>query len=274
MLVTGGHPAISSCEIFDPNDTSNHPDGSWSTTDSLTDVRYRHTATLLTDGRVLVTGGNGVGNYNYISSCEIFDPSDTTNHPNGSWSATDSMTEARDNHTATLLADGRVLVTSGYDGSIGLSSCEIFDSLDTTSHPNGSWSVADSMTDARYCSKAILLTDGRILVTGSGYNNIFLSSCEIYTYTIPADATSPVVSNQSPADTATDVVVNTDIYLEIQDPLTTGESFSGVDRDSINVTIGGTPAIVAGVFDTTYCDGVIIPDEIGGFYCGQEGDAF
>lgn len=44
----------------------------------------------------------------------------------GDWSTTASMASARSSHTATLLADGRVLVAGGYDGSY-LTSVEIYD---------------------------------------------------------------------------------------------------------------------------------------------------
>src|SRR5436190_1936842 len=69
-------------------------------------ARVDHTATLLKDGRVLITGGsNATGTLN---SAEIFDPS------TGTFSAVSgSMNMARARHTATLLSSGKVLIAGG-----------------------------------------------------------------------------------------------------------------------------------------------------------------
>ena len=67
-----------------------------------------HTATLLPDGRVLVSGGQ---NEHILDgahdSAELYDPRA------GTWTSTASMDRARRNHTATLLPDGRVLIVGG-----------------------------------------------------------------------------------------------------------------------------------------------------------------
>src|SRR5215471_14444235 len=70
-----------------------------------------HTATLLHNGLVLVTGGQD-GNLHSLGSAELYDPA------TGLWSVTGSMTTNRSLHTATLLANGKVLVAGGlyYDG--------------------------------------------------------------------------------------------------------------------------------------------------------------
>src|SRR5262249_54952746 len=71
--------------------------------------RSYHTATRLVDGRVLVTGDLDPSRSGPdLASAELYDP--TT----GTWSATGSMRVARNRHTATLLMDGRVLITSGF----------------------------------------------------------------------------------------------------------------------------------------------------------------
>jgi hypothetical protein len=63
---------------------------------------------LLGNGTVLVTGGaNSSG---YLSSAELYDPA------SNSWSAAGAMFTARMEHTATLLANGKVLIAGGYNG--------------------------------------------------------------------------------------------------------------------------------------------------------------
>jgi len=201
VLVAGGmfspiyiDQVYSSAEIFDAVSST------WIATGSMTTGRYAHTATLLTNGRVLVAGGTDLFN-NSLASAEIFDPA------TGTWSPTGSMTTPRSSHTATLLNDGRVLVISGLtaeiynpatgtwsatgnpttsgsatllnDGRVlvaggGNNSAEIFDPA------SGIWSATASMINARGGHVATLLNDGRVLVAGGGNSTGILNSAEIY----------------------------------------------------------------------------------------------
>jgi hypothetical protein len=71
--------------------------------------RSDHTATLLSDGTVLITGGANGG---ATASAEIYDP--TTD----SFSLTGSLLYARRSHAASELPDGRVLVSGGFDAGL------------------------------------------------------------------------------------------------------------------------------------------------------------
>lgn len=86
------------------------------------------------------------------------------------------MVEARDGQTATLLADGTVLVAGGQSVSDNesqgnLASAELYDSI------SGTWTATADMIEARYGHRATLLLDGHVLVTGGGSTS---SSAELY----------------------------------------------------------------------------------------------
>ena len=108
---------LNSAEIFDPATNA------WQPTSDLQQKRVVHTATLLTDGRVLVTGGmySGAG----IGSAEVYDPGA------GTWQTAGPLPQGRNQHTATVLANGQVLIAGGltngaatallYGGKLGVS---------------------------------------------------------------------------------------------------------------------------------------------------------
>ena len=90
--------------------------------DSLNAARYMHTATLLPNGQVLVAGGwIGPGISTALASAELYDPA------TGTWTATGSLNTARYGHTATLLANGKVLAAGGEGSASYLTSAELYD---------------------------------------------------------------------------------------------------------------------------------------------------
>lgn len=121
-------------------------------TNTLNSAQANHTATLLSNGTVLVTGGSG--NATPLTSAELYNP--TT----GQWAATDNLTVARASHTATLLPNGSVLVTGG-SGSTGLlTSAELYNPT------TGQWTATGNLTVARTGHTATLLPDGTVLAAG------------------------------------------------------------------------------------------------------------
>ncbi|HEX5884927.1 MAG TPA: kelch repeat-containing protein, partial [Pyrinomonadaceae bacterium] len=115
-------------------------------------ARHAHTATRLSDGRVLIAGGeNGDGPLNQT---ELYDASSST------FSAAASMGAERAHHTTTLLADGRVLIAGGRNGAGALATTEIFDPT------TGVFTNGPSMSVARAGHTATILANGRVFVAG------------------------------------------------------------------------------------------------------------
>ncbi|MGH3577340.1 MAG: kelch repeat-containing protein [Mycobacterium sp.] len=163
------------------------PSGTWAPTGSMQVSRYKHTATLLPTGTILVTGGENARTAEVLASAELYDP--TSN----SWSATDSLAVPRVGHTATLLPPrtlcfwkggqqychtvSLVLVAGGYsasNGAGGLASAELYDP-DT-----GRWSATGSMRGVRYNHTATLLPSGQVLAAGGSDGSAILASAELY----------------------------------------------------------------------------------------------
>ena len=77
------------------------------------------------------------------------------------WTTTGSMIVARENHTATLLGSGKVLIAGGYESGGGnpISSAELFDGA-------GTFAATGSLGTARGYHTATLLGSGKVLIAG------------------------------------------------------------------------------------------------------------
>jgi hypothetical protein len=163
VLVVGGYirfmdpfppTSIPVVEVYDP------AIGYTSMVGYMASPRIGHTATLLPNGKVLISGASGTE--------EVFDPG------SGTWSAAGSMASPRFSHTATLLPNGKVLISGGSSGAGPLSGVEVYDPGSNT------WSAAGSMASPRLSHAAALLPNGKVLIAGGASGVGPLSAAEVY----------------------------------------------------------------------------------------------
>ena len=134
---------------------------------TLTVPRVGHSAELLPDDRVLISGGWSAGTV--VASAEIFDPS------SGQFSPTGDMTEARADFSATVMSDSQVLVIGGLgSGGKALASAELFD-LHTSQ-----FTRAAAPGGARTNHTATVLADGKVLIVGGSDGVSDLATAELY----------------------------------------------------------------------------------------------
>ena len=95
---------------------------SWTKTGSLATARREHTATLLSNGILIVIGGQDDRD-DAVASTELYDSVSCN------WIGSASLMTARNLHTANLLPNGKVLVVGGFDNNLdALASAELYDS--------------------------------------------------------------------------------------------------------------------------------------------------
>ncbi len=179
-----GPAGVASVQAVDP---------SWSFTGNLNFARVNHTATLLSNGKVLVAGGS---NYNagggVIYSAELY------NSSTGIWTSTGNLNTSRYAHATTLLLNGKVLVMGGYDGRPAtiLNSAELYDPA------TGTWSYTGNLNTARAgFHTATRLQNGKVLVVGGiiDRDGHTTNSAELYdpstgTWTSTGSLNSPLFS--------------------------------------------------------------------------------
>jgi hypothetical protein len=237
-------PADSPSEIYDP------ASGSFSLTGAMIHPHalLRRSATLLPNGKVLFSGGAIDNEYNigadpaYTDGVfpygELYDPS------TGSFAPTGNLIEARWAHTATLLPDGRTLITGGDDG-LTIQSAELYNAS------LGSFRSAGTMVESRTFHNATLLSDGRVLITG-GMRAIGLhgwpagtnvrASAELYT---------PALSIPAPA-----------LFALSGDGLGQGaiwHATTGALASATNAAVGGE---ILSLYTNNLIDGGVIPPQV------------
>jgi N-acetylneuraminic acid mutarotase len=133
----------------------------WADATPMGSARENFRATLLGNGKMLVSGGGS-------PSSELFDGS--------TWTPPKVMDTDRYAYTATLLGNGKVLIAGGEVEDKGaLLSAELYDA------ETDMWSTTGSLVDARAWHSATLLGNGKVLsVGGVATNKSRLPSAELY----------------------------------------------------------------------------------------------
>src|SRR6516162_6890030 len=137
-----------------PPVTNPPPLGTSTATGSMNVPRYGHKTILLGNGQVLAVTGERTGTNG--NTAELYDPA------SGNWSLTGTPITHHENGSATLLANGEVLLAGGNDlsGTAYIAGAELYNPS------KGQWSTTGSMPSGRGFQAAVLLTDGQVLVAG------------------------------------------------------------------------------------------------------------
>jgi hypothetical protein len=183
IIVGGNRPGDIGAEIFDPTT------GAFTPSRATFGALRLHSAAKLPSGEVFVAGGEpaydtpfgiatGVATqatFLYHGDTDTFDPGPL-------------LAVARIQHQATVLSDGRVVITGGFANSaIAIDRVEI---LETGVMPR--MRDGGRLVSPRYSHDAVLLETGKILVTGGWNGDNMLASAEIYD---PDTGTSRAIEN-------------------------------------------------------------------------------
>jgi hypothetical protein len=155
VLIAGGHSghpgaSVASAELYDPSS------GTFAPTGDMTDARGSHSATLLTNGSVLMAGGFTAfpNTGTTLASAEIYEPS------TGNFTSTAGMHMARGRHAAASLPGGDALVAGGEEGqSAEVYSLALVDTRAPTITTPGDMTVIATGSEGAVVSYAVSATD-------------------------------------------------------------------------------------------------------------------
>jgi hypothetical protein len=160
VLVAGGYScdssgnctSLSSAEIYDP------VAGTFSSAGNMTTDRYEHTMTLLSNGQVLIVGGQTCSS---ATSCTALNTAELYNPIAGTFTATGNLNNARFNASAVALASGQVLIAGGFDGTNFPAVAELFSPV------SGTFTATGSLNTPRASATATLLNNGQVMIAVS-----------------------------------------------------------------------------------------------------------
>lgn len=181
VLVTGGlgvdgnYTSLDSAELYNPST------GEWTLTGSMTQSRCLHSATLLSNGDVLVAGGvnsiyDSANNIATMTAAEIYNPSTET------WTATGSLNVSRASAATLLLENGEVLSAGGYNKTANSTANTYLTSAELYNLVTGTWSLTGSISGSvGLPTTPVLLSNWDVLI--AGFAQIYNSATANWTAT-------------------------------------------------------------------------------------------
>jgi len=173
VFVGGG----SASELYDPAAGAFNATGGWHAVVST----WPDAQALLTNGKVLVSGGDSNATFGATVWGALYDP------VTGKFAVTGDMNTARESHNATTLPDGTALITGGQNNyGQTISAAEVYDPA------IGGFTPTGSMMISRSGHTATLLNSGHVLIAGGvtlsqsfpSVHLIHLASAELYSPTV------------------------------------------------------------------------------------------
>ncbi len=176
---------LDSAEVYDP------ATGAWTTLPTMSNFRAAHSANLLPDGRVLITGGTKGNSAHELTNVldllgtslkdsQIFDPA--TN----SWSSGPNLPEPKAGHGAITLADDRILISGGitHVTIFGIPIPDFSSQASIYDPATNSFSSAGGIGTKRALFAETLLPDGRVAILAGAGGDIFnvgpIRQCNVY----------------------------------------------------------------------------------------------
>lgn len=146
----------------------------WERAPALATSRIFHTASLLSDGSVLIVGGESDPGLGPSTREPVL--SSVERYKDGRLEEVNSLRVARARHTATTLVDGSVLVAGGFDNEgKAIADAELWDVARRV------WRAISPMQTPRHSHSSTLLSDGRVMIAGGvGADGETIGSVEIW----------------------------------------------------------------------------------------------
>ena len=174
----------------------------WITVPDLATGLADQTQVALTDGKVLVAGGETSA----VLCSSPTDASETYNYSSGSWTARDHMNVGRADAQAVALPNAKALVAGGCAFPGGGGDAAPTDSVEVYDDSDGSWTLGQSMNTKREHFNLVALQNGKVLAVGGAtatLDELQTATAELYDPTANTWTTTDSMSEGRSDATAT-----------------------------------------------------------------------